>query len=436
MSKHVIVISVDAMVFEDLEYASTLPSFARLIGSGSVIERVRSIYPTLTHPAHASIISGAPAGKTGITSNYIFHPDDPKRSVEWRNRLDEIGCDTLLHAAKRAGLVTASSCWPMTAGGGEVIDYLVPAGLNFYFKDRDHEPMEVFRELGATPSVMDILAEGIEKYGHRDLHPGVDELQAFVSAEIIRRYKPNLLLTHPSYVDNQRHATGVFSDKVEQAIAETDRWIGMLLDAIRDAGIEEETDVIVLSDHGQIDISRIISPNFYLKEAGYIRVDEEGCITSYDAYVKSTGASAQVHFSHGATAESRAGVEGLLREMAATGSYGFERVFGKEELIERYGLFGDFDLVLETDGISSFGEHTEAPAERGFDILDYRYGRGTHGYMPERGAQPTFIACGPDFKAGVRIPEGSILNHAPTIARALGVRLRDAEGQAVEEIFR
>ena len=125
MSKHLIVVSVDALVYEDLEYAKTLPNFKRLLDGASVIERVRTIYPSVTHPVHATLITGAPAGVTGITNNLIFKPGAPDTDhTQWYNILSEIKCDTLLHAAKRAGLTTACSTWPVTADGGDVIDYL------------------------------------------------------------------------------------------------------------------------------------------------------------------------------------------------------------------------------------------------------------------------------------------------------------------------
>ena len=39
MSRHMIVASVDALVFEDIEYAKTLPNFAKILSTGSIIER-------------------------------------------------------------------------------------------------------------------------------------------------------------------------------------------------------------------------------------------------------------------------------------------------------------------------------------------------------------------------------------------------------------
>ena len=49
-------------------------------GKASVITDVKTIYPTLTHPIHATIISGAAAGKTGIPNNLIFNREDPTRA--------------------------------------------------------------------------------------------------------------------------------------------------------------------------------------------------------------------------------------------------------------------------------------------------------------------------------------------------------------------
>ena len=86
-NKHLIVVSVDALVYEDLEYAKTLPNFGRLIKSGAIIERVRTIYPSLTHPVHASIISGAPAGVTKIVNNATLAPG---KDGAWYNMLDEM----------------------------------------------------------------------------------------------------------------------------------------------------------------------------------------------------------------------------------------------------------------------------------------------------------------------------------------------------------
>ena len=104
-NKHLVVISIDAMVTADIEYARSLPNFKRIIDGASIIRSVKTIYPTLTHPVHASIISGAAIGATGIVNNLIFDREDPTAAKVWFNDLSQIKCDTLIHAAKREGLV-------------------------------------------------------------------------------------------------------------------------------------------------------------------------------------------------------------------------------------------------------------------------------------------------------------------------------------------
>lgn len=432
-NKHLIVVSVDALVYEDLEYAKTLPNFKKILDTGAIIERVQTIYPSLTHPVHASIITGAPAGVTGIVRNEFLSPGIAP--APWYNLLDEIKCDTLLHAAKRAGLTTAACTWPVTAKGGEVIDYLVPGILNIYLKDREHEVLQVYRDYGATECLMDVIEEAINRYGYRDVHPEVDEFQIYCAAEIIKRHKPNLMLVHPGFVDNARHRTGLFSDRVKFAVSETDRWLGMLLDAVREAGIEDECDFVVLSDHGQLGIVRKICPNVLLADAGYIKVNDDGTLASWDAYVASGGLTAHVYLARPDDKKLYDEVYSFLSKMAEDQLCGFERVFTIDEVKERYGLSGEFSFVLESDGYTSFGEECVRPIVRPIDIEDYRTGHATHGHMPEKGPQPPFMAMGPSFKKGARVERGNILNHAPTFAKVLGVELRDAQGSSVDEIL-
>jgi len=436
MKKHLIVVSVDAMVFEDIEFLKGLPNFRRLLDGASVIERVRTIYPSLTHPVHATLITGAPAGVTGVPNNHILKRHAPDTdNWQWYNILSEIKCDTLLHAAKRAGLTTASSTWPMTAYAGDVVDYLVPSALNYYFEGHEDDPLSVYRELGASEEMMEIITEAVKLFGSEDRHPEYDGFQIYCASEIIKKYKPNLLLVHPGDVDSKRHRSGVYSERVNEALVRTDGWLGQLYNAVDEAGIADETDMVVLSDHGQINVTRVISPNVWLVDNGLIKLNEDGTIKEWDAFAHSASASAHVYLSRPDDKELYDRVYKLLSDMASEGIYGFERVYTLPELREKYGLSGDFSFALETDGYTSFGENLVRPAVTGHELGDYRFGKATHGHEPHKGPQPPFIANGPSFKSGVVIENGNILNHAPTLARVLGVELRDAVGKAVEEIL-
>ena len=210
----------------------------------------------------------------------------------------------------------------------------------------------------------------------------------------------------------------------------------MILDAVKEAGIEDTTDIVILSDHGHINITRTISPNVYLADKGYIKTNENGDVTSWDAYVKSSGASAHVYLKNPEDKKLYNDVYKMLTDMANEGVYGFERVYTTAEVKEKYNLSGDFSFVLASDGYTSFGEWTTRPSVRGFDTSDYRFGKSTHGHEPEKGPQPPFIAKGPSFKSGVGLKEGSILNHAPTFAAVLGLEMPEAMGKPVYEILK
>ena len=75
------------------------------------------------------------------------------------------------------------------------------------------------------------------------------------------------------------------------------------------------------------------------------------------------------------------------------------------------------------------------PVVKEQDFTDFRYGRASHGYLPELGPQPVFLAKGPSFKENVTIPRRPIVDEAPTYAKILGVSLPEADGVAIDEFL-
>lgn len=425
--KHLIVVSVDAMAFEDLEYAKSLSMFQKILNEGSIVKRVQTIYPSNTHPVHATIMSGCPAGVTGVVSNTLFGPGCLNN--KWYNHMDEMQCETIFHAAHRAGLTTAAVCWPLTACAGEEIDYLVPPPMTLDMQGHEDEPLEVYRSLGCQEGVLEIVAEAHKQYGSALTHPTIDDFLMYCTVEVFKRYRPNLLLTHPCFVDSAKHRTGVFSERVKAALKSTNEWLEKLWNVVVEAGLENDTDIMIVSDHGQMAVERLTCPNVYLREAGFIEVDENEQITNWDAYFVEGGMMGYVYLSRPDDKELYNHVKKILEDMAEEDTYGFERIFTKEEVKARYGLDGDFTFVVEGDGVTSFKEYWRGPLELGKVEADLY---GQHGHMPEKGFMPTAFACGPSIKKGVVIPNGNILDHAPTFAKILGVELPDAFGKPID----
>ena len=57
-SKRLIVISLDALGSTDFEMFSQLPNFKKFIDHAAFCRQVRSVYPSLTYPAHTTIVTG------------------------------------------------------------------------------------------------------------------------------------------------------------------------------------------------------------------------------------------------------------------------------------------------------------------------------------------------------------------------------------------
>jgi hypothetical protein len=165
-------------------------------------------------------------------------------------------------------------------------------------------------------------------------------------------------------------------------------------------------------------------------------LNPDGSLRDWDAWCLSGGLSAMIFLKDPKDAGLRRRVADLLNRLRDEGLYGFSEVFTTEEIDEREHLSGGFSFVLETDGYTSFGDAWVRPLVTSFDSADYRYGRATHGHLPSKGPQPTFLCKGPDFKENVTLETGRLIDQAPTFAKLLGVRLPEAEGVPIDAILR
>lgn len=427
-AQHVVVISEDAMVYDDLEELQYMPCFGRILPQAAIVESIRSVYPTLTYPNHTSMRTGAYCYKHGIINNEKTILCEVKSKWELFN--DAVKIPDIFDAAKAAGLTTGSVFWPVT-GNHKNIDYLV----NEYWPQYPGQTTEeCYAESGSSP-------ETIEKVVHPSAcwinnfhrkHPHTDFFKHACAAAMIREFKPNLMFLHSTNLDSYRHETGVFSRKVSHGLHEADSFLATVLKACDEVGITDKTDFFVVSDHGQVNIRRVIALNALLADKGLITIGEDGQVADYIAIAKSTGMSAQIYLKDPADTER---VYAILQEMRDDGLYGFTRIYTAEEMMREEGLAGKFSFVVESDGYTSFSNDWQRPWVRRADNSDYKFGHGTHGHNPDVGPQPPLIAWGPDIRPGIRIKRKPIVDEAPTYAKILGLSLPDADGKPIDEIL-
>ena len=156
MSEKLIVLSMDAMVSEDIAYLKTKPNFSRLFKNCAQVEKMCTIYPSITYPAHVSMMTGCRPGKHGIFNNTHFMSD--KSYPDWYLYNSDIKVENVFAAAKRAGKTTAAVYWPIT-GNDPNIDYLI----NEYFFYAGEDVEETFAGFGANEATMEVIRENAHR---------------------------------------------------------------------------------------------------------------------------------------------------------------------------------------------------------------------------------------------------------------------------------
>lgn len=428
--KKLIVLSADALVAEDMEYLSSLPNFQKYLAGGVGIREVRSVYPTITYPCHTTMITGVFPDKHGVTGNLTLHPGQT-RLLPWMwDSKYNLWKQDIFTTAKKAGYSTSAVFWPVT-GNHPSIDHLID---EYWIQSEDDTPREAFSRMGSDEQMIRI----VEKNSHgvkRPLHPVLDTFIVDCACDVIRECHPDILFLHPADIDWARHQYGVFNDQVTKTVEATDRYIGQIMKAVEESGALSETNLVLVSDHGQRSIDRIVNLNVCLAKAGLIHLNENGTFLDWDAWCLSGGMSAQVYLKHPADKELCKKTAELLSAMQKDPACGIEQIFTREEARGEH-LDGNFSFILEASEKTSFGDAFLGPLVSGFENSDYRYGHATHGYLPAKGPQPVFWAKGPDFQEHMILEHAALVDEAPTLAALLGFSLPHADGQCLKQLLR
>ena len=171
--------------------------------------------------------------------------------------------------------------------------------------------------------------------------PQMDEFAAKCAADIIRAHRPDLMLLHLSYVDHQRHRLGVHGD-LEHAFRFIDGQMGLVLDALEETGGVENTNIVLLGDHGQL----------YCDEMFHLNACSTGWAGSRPRRTVpwQTISLCRQLFAQRTHLSPAGGGPGmvycvLLEQQKKYPKY-LERIFTKEEAAQMH-LTGDFDFVIE-----------------------------------------------------------------------------------------
>ena len=411
----VLVISLDAMTGDDLRQASQYPHFARLLGQGALATDVLSVFPSLTYPCHVTMATGCTPQHTGVCNNERFLPDTLQRP--WYFYTSQIARPTIFEAAKKAGLTTGCVMWPCMGKGP--IDALVP---EIWGDTPDAPFLEPFCQAGTEELIRAIWPQ-VGKIPQGFRQPMFDEFVCACALEVIRRKQPDLLYVHMCQIDNAKHYAGLHSQAVTDAIARTDRLLGRLLEQT-----DEDTTVVLCSDHGQQPVERVVYPNRLLAAHGLLTMEGPVRIAHWQAQVQSACLSALLYArSPQALAEAAALLQGHGQEL------GIAEILTAEQCRRTFQTGGGFSAaILGTPGTyfhNDGGKGSLCVTEN----LPYR---ANHGHDPRQGEKPFFLISGKQARPMARITQGFRLEDEPvTIAAMMGFHLPGADGRVWREMI-
>jgi predicted AlkP superfamily pyrophosphatase or phosphodiesterase len=418
--EHVVLVSIDGLRPEFYLGDYEAPTLKELARDGAHAKAVESVYPSVTYAAHASIVTGVRPWKHGITGNTTWTEHGSTRDWQWYAK--DLKARTLWQAAREKGLKVAITYWPVSVGAeadwvlGEIWD-----------PDKTETVQRL--QAAATPGLLVelTLALGIPKEKIAEDKAAIDTFVSRAAGYIFRRYKPNLQLVHLINVDEAQHKHGRDADEVREAVRRQDENLARIRKAIEDSGLKEKTLLVVVGDHGFTDVSRNINPNALLRDAGY--VDAEGDkVKSWRALARSSGGSAAVYVKDKADAGK---VAELFRKAGTHEGTAIYRVIERAEL-DGLGYNPDASFALEPEKGWAFSGALAPALVHGLPTV-----KGNHGQLPSRPELQTgLIAWGAGIKPGVAVEKARLIDVAPTIAKLLGLDMKDAEGVVLGAILR
>ncbi|HLG16221.1 MAG TPA: ectonucleotide pyrophosphatase/phosphodiesterase [Blastocatellia bacterium] len=421
---HLVMISIDGLVpdyyLSPASIGLRAPNLIRMKLDGAYAEGVEGVYPSVTYPAHTTMVTGVRPASHGIVQNRIFEAPTEPQTREWYWFSKDLKCETVWGLAKKAGLVTAAVGWPVTVGAD--IDYNVPE-----IKDPAENPPTAKRTLQySTPGLVG-KAVGLGAGGDTT----TDGRRTAISEYIITTYKPNLMLIHFIALDDAHHKNGTRTPAAIQVAERLDGYLGRVIDATRKAGIFDRTTFVLVSDHGFAGVEKKFEPNVLLAREKLITLDGTGTPRDWKAAAWPAGGSCAIVLRDPNDKETRAKVESLFAKVAARSNGPLSRVLGRDEM-KKLGAIPSAALMLDAAPGFVFGEAMTGP-----EIHESKEYRGTHGQLPSRAEmRSALIVYGQAAQVGARVALARMIDIAPTAAALLGLTMDGAEGRPITELVK
>ncbi len=363
----VILVSIDGFRADYLSRGLT-PNLSRLAQEGAS-GPMKPSFPTVTFPNHYTLVTGLHPDHHGIVGNNMIDDElgrfslGNQAAVTDRRWWDD--GEPIWVSAEKAGVKTGTMFWP----GSEAAIH------------------------GVRPS------HWLKFDQSMDGNARVDQLLAWL--DLPQAERPRLNTLYFDIVDTMGHHHGPQSDEVNAAMAQTDASIGYLLEGLKARGLDDDTIIIVVSDHGM----SATSPDR---------------VVTLDDYVDTTAISI-VYSGPVAFLNARDDRDDEV-EKALVGKHERMECWEKDDIPARLVL-GSHDRVSDFVCLAQDG-WLIATRDR-----PVRKAGGAHGYdniSPDM--QAIFIAYGPGVVAGRHLQNLDSVDVQPLLGRLLNITVPKTDG--------
>lgn len=399
------------------------PNLAAFAEGGVVFANNHPVFPTVTRVNVASLVTGRHPGVHGLAGNSLVVRDyephevidamEPQLSKVAENTGDVLLARTLadiLHDHGEefiaVGVGTSGNAYVQNpraeTGGGATIhpEFCLPRSLYG----------DIIERFGAWPSKASPNLPQMER--------AVQVLTEYVLA--VR--DPAVALMWFSEPDSSNHQAGVGSELSNGALAAADEQLGRIIAWLQRNGRLDETDVIVVSDHGYATIQAPIDINAELRAAGFNVGNVPGGVLAAPNggavlfYSRDRFEGADIRTIERLTAW-------LARQPWCGAMLASERIGRIPGTLtaDLVGIEGprspDLTIGFRWDSELNETGYPGRTASGGGSV-----GLGTHGGMSRHELHNTLIASGPSFvrSATIDTPTGNV-DVAPTILHVLGI---------------
>jgi phosphonoacetate hydrolase len=434
MRPRVVIVVCDGLRPDRIDPVRT-PALWRLREEGVAYDESRTVFPSETRVAAASLVTGAWPGEHGLLANDFYDPAVfPDRAVATANAGDLaavaqargrlLARPTLAERLARVGLRYAAVS---TASPGTSL--IIAAGAT----PPHGFAWTIHRAIGTSAAVSDEIER---LFGPPPSHAiprtaTIEHAARVFTDYVLPRVDPDLAVFWCGEPDSTYHYRGVGSPEAAQAEAAADAVVARVL-AWRAAGVEAgRTQVIVASDHGHVSGIERLDVAHALRNAGWPVV---GGMPGDGGILVVPGAAS---FVHGLGPGSRTERE-MLNWLADQPWFGaaFTRAAGLGVAsIDTLGIAHPRqpDLVFTLRQ----GDEADTLGVAGTCVYDadIPLGGGMHGGLHRRELANVLLLSGSAMRAAPRrlaSPAG-LLDIAPTVLSILGVPAPDLGGRVLRE---